>query len=72
MPERFIAGFVEGMGDQEDVFFWMTPPPIDLYELVGRNLKKRKGGKKRIKRKKSKNEGYFFSYRTSELQKWIG
>ena len=63
MPDKSSAGFVEGMGDQEDVFFWMTPPPIDLNELVGQNLKEKKW------KKKSKNEGYIDAYRTLELQK---
>ena len=66
MPERFITGFVEGMGDQEDVVFSMTPTPTDLYELVGLKLKK-KGVKKEVKRVKMGD----VSYRTSELN-WMG
>ena len=30
IPDRFSAGFVEGMGDQEDVVFSTIPPPMDL------------------------------------------
>ena len=67
MPERFITGFVEGMGNQEDIVFSMTPPPTDLYELVGLKLKK-KGVKKEVKRVKM-GDVY---YRTSELRNWMG